>query len=250
MSTAPKELQRVRYYEAAQAYLRSLPPEHFMEATPQATQRRITLASLALVEARRRDFHLFNELLVQYRLSKKSRKIEQVVPDNMVVLHEGALDPEGSYDVELEPARPFWVLEYVSKRNKRKDYEENHVKYEMELKVPYYLLFYPDNEDLSLFHYRRGRYRTVTPNEHGRLSLPEVAIEVALQDHWARYWYQGTLLPLPAELQHDLDLVRQQLAVETQRADAAVRRAEELERELAELQAQYGKKPRRPQNGR
>ena len=37
-----------------------------MEATPQATQREITLESLALVRAARSDFHLFNELLVQY----------------------------------------------------------------------------------------------------------------------------------------------------------------------------------------
>ena len=46
----PTELPRVfleiRYYEAAQEYLRKLPLEHIMEATTQATQRRITLASL------------------------------------------------------------------------------------------------------------------------------------------------------------------------------------------------------------
>jgi Uma2 family endonuclease len=271
MSTAPKELQRVRYYEAAQAYLRSLPLEHFMEATRQGTQRKASLASLSLVEARRRDFHLFNELLVQYRRTKRSRKIEQVVPDNMVVLYEGELDPEGSYDVELEPARPFWMLEYVSKWNKRKDYEDNHVRYETELKVPYYLLFYPDNEELSLFRHRRGRYSSVLPNAHGRLALPEVELEVALHGGWVRYWYQGVLLPLPAELQEELDLVRQQLAAATQRADtekqradtekqradAAIRRAaeeqrraDELARQLAELQAQVGKRPRRPENGR
>ena len=41
----------ILYYEAAQEYLRSLPLEHFMESTPQAHQREITLASLALVHA-------------------------------------------------------------------------------------------------------------------------------------------------------------------------------------------------------
>jgi hypothetical protein len=54
MSTArPRALVELAYYEAAQAYLRGLPPEHFMEATSQARQRAITLASLALVHARR-----------------------------------------------------------------------------------------------------------------------------------------------------------------------------------------------------
>jgi hypothetical protein len=55
----PRALVAIRYYEAAQAYLRSLPPEHFMEAVSQSTQRKITLESLALVAARRPDFHLF-----------------------------------------------------------------------------------------------------------------------------------------------------------------------------------------------
>src|SRR5688572_7655358 len=62
----PRRLQEVAYERAAQEYLRNLPLEHFMEATAQATQREITLASLALVRARRPDFHVFNELLVQY----------------------------------------------------------------------------------------------------------------------------------------------------------------------------------------
>ena len=54
MSTdKPRSLLRLDYADAAEAYLRSLPPEHFMEATPQATQRKITLESLDLV---RRNF--------------------------------------------------------------------------------------------------------------------------------------------------------------------------------------------------
>ena len=44
----PRMLVEVNYYQAAQEYLRSLPPEHFMEAPPQATQRKITLESLDL----------------------------------------------------------------------------------------------------------------------------------------------------------------------------------------------------------
>ena len=71
-------------YEAyAQEYLRSLPPEHFMEAIPQARQREITLESLALVKARRPDFHVFNELLVQYKgtVKKDEMKLTAELPD-------------------------------------------------------------------------------------------------------------------------------------------------------------------------
>jgi Uma2 family endonuclease len=89
---------------------------------------------------------------------------------------------------------PFWVLEYVSKNSARKDYEDNFAKYEQELKVPYYLLFYPDNQELTLYHLSRRRYRAVVPNGQGRCAIPQVNMEVALVDGWVRFWYQGNLL--------------------------------------------------------
>jgi Uma2 family endonuclease len=228
----PTEIPRVQlevsYYHAAQDYLRSLPPEHFMEAIPQATQRTITLESLDLVAARRPDFHLFNELLVQYP-RRGQLKPGQVVPDNMVVLHEGAINAEGSYDTPLQPAAPFLMLEYVSKSNKRKDYEDNMRKYERELKVPYYLLFYPDTQDLTLFRHNKRKYISVKPNRNGRFAIPELELEMALLDGWVRYWYRGELLPLPADLQRDLDKARRELAAERQ-----ARQAEQVARVAAE----------------
>src|SRR5690242_3756816 len=62
MSSVPKRLIAISYDNYARDYLRKLPLEHFMESTDQATQRAITLASLALVAAARKDFHVFNEL--------------------------------------------------------------------------------------------------------------------------------------------------------------------------------------------
>jgi Uma2 family endonuclease len=221
----PRVLLEIRYYEAAQDYLRKLPLEHFMEATPQATQRKITLESLDLVQARRPDFQLFNELLVQYPLPRKKR-LGQVVPDNMVVIHSEPIKAEGSYDVPLQPVGPFWVLDYVSKGNRRKDYDDNMRKYEHELKVPYYLLFAPDEQELTLYRHNDERYVSVPPNEQGRHELSELKLEVGLLDGWVRYWYQGELLPLPAELQRDLEETRRQLVETTQRADAEKRRAD------------------------
>jgi hypothetical protein len=105
----PKVLLQVRYYDAAQEYLRKLPLEHFMESTPQATQRKITLESLDLVHARRPDVQVFNELLVQYPLPRRKRP-GQVVPDNMVVIHPEPIDTDGSYDVQLQPVGPCGCL--------------------------------------------------------------------------------------------------------------------------------------------
>src|SRR5579884_4374400 len=234
MSTQkPRPLLRIEYEEAAEAYLKSLPLEHFMEATAQGRQREITLESLALVKARRPDVQVFNELLVQYP-RRGRKKIGQVVPDNMVVIWPEPIKASGSYDLPLQPVGPFWVLEYVSKYNKRKDYEDNMQKYERELKVPYYLLFYPDVGELTLYHLRGRRYRSVPPNEQGRHPIVELDLEVALLDEWVRFWYRGELLPLPADLQHELDETRRQLRHMTHRAEEQARRAEEQVRRAEE----------------
>jgi hypothetical protein len=279
MSTAMPPLLRLRYAEAAEAYLRSLPLEHFMEAVSQATQRKITVVSMDLVRVHRPDVQTFNELLIQFPLGGW-QTIRQVVPDNFSVVHDAPIRADTSYDVPFQPVRPYLVMEYVSKSSKRKDYEDNHRIYERELKVPYYLVFYPDNQELTLFHLRGRRYVTVKPGRNGRLAIPELELEVAIHEGWMRFWFRGELLPLPAELQRELDDTRRRLVEESRRADQEAhradeqapraeeqarradeqaRRAEELqqqvqaerearlaaERELAELRARLTEPPRR-----
>jgi hypothetical protein len=244
MSTVPRHLLRLRYAEAAQEYLRSLPPEHFMEAVAQGIQRKITLESFDLIHADWEDVQAFNELLLQYRFGRR-QVIRQVVPDNTVIKYPEPIDAETSYDVELQPVGPLLVLEYVSKSNKRKDYEDSFRKYERELKVPYYLLFYPDNQELTLFHLQGRKYVSVKPNEHGRYAIPELKLEVALLDGWVRYWYKGKLLPLPAELQQELEEARRQLAAEKRRADQQQQRADQQQRRADQLQEQLDQERQR-----
>jgi Uma2 family endonuclease len=242
----PRALVEIAYAEAAREYLRSLPLEHFMEATAQGKQREITLESLALVKARRPEVQVFNELLVQYP-RRGRKKPGQIVPDNLVVVCEQPIKAEGSYDVPLQPVGPFWVLEYVSKYNKRKDYEDSFERYERELKVPYYLIFYPDNQDLSLYQLTRGKYVSVKPNRNERCPIRELGLEVALHEGWVRYWYEGELLPLPADLQRELDAARREAEEQRRRAEQAEQRAQAAEREVEALRAQLaalqGKRP-------
>jgi len=235
MTPLPKAIIAVSYEEYARQYQRQLRLENYMESDDQATQRAITLACLALVEAVRKDFHVFNEMLIQYPLGGRKKRPGQVVPDNMVVVSEEPLTAQTSFNTPLEPAGPYWVMEYVSKSSKRKDYEENLKKYEQELKVPYYLTFYPQTQDLTLYQHTGEKYVSVKPNEHGRYALPEVEIEVALLDGWVRYWYQGKLLLLPAELQRGLDDA-------TRRADQEKTRADDLQAEVTRLRALLGKR--------
>jgi hypothetical protein len=127
-------------------------------------------------------------------------------------------------------------LEYVSPSNKRKDYEDSFEKYER-LKVPYYLVFYPDTQDLTLFHHNGEKYVSKKPNRRGRLAIPELDIEVALLDGWVRYWFKGELLPLPADLQRDLDEARRQLAEATRRAETAEQEVARLRAEIEQLRS-------------
>jgi Uma2 family endonuclease len=231
----PKPRTEIDYEAAARAYLRSFRQAHFMETIPQATQREITLESLALLKARRPEVQVFNELLVQYPRPGR-RKIGQVVPDNMVVLCDQPIRAEGSFNVPEQPAPPFWVLEYVSKGNPRKDYEDSFDKYEQELQVPYYLVFYPDNQEVTLYRHTGKKYVTVKPNKHDRYAIPSLDLEVGLLHGWLRYWYQGELLPLPADLQRELDEARRRADEEKRRADQEKRRADEEKRRADELQ--------------
>lgn len=233
--------------EAERRYLSSLSPEHFMESTPHATQREITLESFALVRAARPDVQVFNELLVQYPRGKR-KKLGQVVPDNFAVIHPEPIQALGNFSLQTQPTRPFLVLEYVSKHSARKDYDDNYEKYEEELKVPYYLLFYPDNEELTVFRLTNGRYAAITPNEAGRLPIPELELEVALHDGWVRFWFRGELLPLPAELLRRAQAAEQRAMTAEQRLTAAERVAETektarltAEAELARLREELAK---------
>lgn len=234
--TPDPELVRA-YEEAEQQYLRSLPVEHFIEATDHATQRKITLESFDLIHALRPDVQCFNELLVQYPRGKR-KKFGQVVPDNFVVMHPEPILARGSFNLPLQPTRPFLVLEYVSKYHRRKDYEDNFEKYEDELKVPYYLLFYPDNQELTLFRITGDRYIAVPPNSAGRLPVPELELEVGLREGWARFWFRGELLPLPADLLRDREEAREQLKAAQRDRDAEHAAREMLELELARLRAE------------
>jgi Uma2 family endonuclease len=243
--TKPRALMHLEYEKAAQAYLKSLPLEHFMEETAQATQREITLASLALVRARRPEVQVFNELLVQYPHGRPPR-IRQVVPDNMVVVHPEPLRPMTSFNLPLQPVGPFWMLEYVSRSSERKDYEDNFQRYERELKVPYYLIFYPEPQELTLYRHTGRKYRSVKPNEHDRFAIEELELEVGVLGGWARFWFRGELLGLPGDLQRQLDEKDELLAEQSKLLQREQERANRLEDEIARLRAQLALPPVSP----
>jgi Uma2 family endonuclease len=246
--TIPTDPKLQEYLDAeADAYLESLPLSHFMEATTQATQREITLESFALIRALRPEVQCFNELLIQYPRGKR-KKLGKVVPDNFVVVHPKPIKALKSFNLHTQPVGPLLVLEYVSKENRRKDYEDNFEKYEEELKVPYYLLFYSENEELSLFKLEEKGYVAVRPNPAGRFEVPELELEAGLLGEWVRFWFRGELLPLPGDLLIERDAAREQRDEEKaarkaaeKQAKAAEARATAAEAEIAKLREELAK---------
>lgn len=245
MSTASPTMTLAQYEEAAHAYLESLTIEHFMESQDQGTQRKITLESLDLVTARRPEVKVFNDILIQYQHGRPPR-LCQVVPDNFVVLHEGDLTLGTRLALNLpyhDGVHPFWCLEYVSKSNRRKDYEINLHRYERELRVPYYLLFEPEIQEMNLFRRGARKYVSVSANSRGRFEIPELSLEVAIHERWVRFWYEGELIPLPGDLLRSLEATQIELENERRLLLEERQRTQALEAELAALRAQMKPKP-------
>jgi hypothetical protein len=209
-STKAKALLALEYEEAAQAYLGSLPLEHFMESTVQATQRRITLESLDLLQSRRPSVRVFHELLMQYRLPRR-RLLRQLVPDHMVVVSDTPIKAGTSYNVPLQPARPFCIIDYAGPNTKCRNLNGNLVKYERELKVPYYLVLLPEEPGLMLYRHGGRKYGLVKPDKRGRCAVPDLNLEIGIEERWARFWHRGRLLPLPTDLQDELDVAQEEL---------------------------------------
>lgn len=240
--TKPTIPERVKYEVAAQEYLAGLTEENFMESTSQANQRKITVESMDVVRTARPDVQTFNELLIQYpKKGAGKRNVAGVVPDNMVIVHPEAIIADGSFDLPHQPVGPLAVMEYVSRGNKRKDYERSMTLYEKDIKVPYYLVFYPDDQELNLFKLKRGKYASVLPDGAGRRAIPELEVAVGLLAGWVRYWFRGELVPLPDELVRALDEERRERLAAEKRAVAAEKRAAEKDDEIARLRAELAR---------
>jgi hypothetical protein len=116
------------------------------------------------------------------------------------------------------------------------------------LEIPYYLLFYPDNEEMTLFKIGKKGYKAVPPNTNGRVAIPELELEAGLLEGWVRFWFRGELLPLPGDLLKQLNATRDQLAVAQTAAQTAEKRADNeqkarlaAEAEIARLREELAK---------
>jgi DNA repair exonuclease SbcCD ATPase subunit len=138
-----------------------------------------------------------------------------------------------------------------SPRGRRQDYKDNRRKFEKELKVPYFVTYDPARQDLRVWRHNGSSYEPVEPNEQGRYPIPELELEIGLLDGWVRFWFRGELLPLPAELQGEVEALQGQLeewrgqaeqerlrADQQQELAAQEKQRADQERQLAEQEKQ------------
>ncbi|MBY0231921.1 MAG: Uma2 family endonuclease [Gemmataceae bacterium] len=214
--------------------------EDLVESTVQGEQRSITLQSMAYVRTRSPRVQCFTDLLI-ISFPKGSEKAVEIAPDNMIVLSDKPVGAFGSFRLEKQPVAPYCVIEYVSKRSAKKDFEESFAKYER-LRMPYYLIFHPDNEEITLFRYdkRKKLFVSVPPNDEDRYPLPEAELEAGILDGWMRYWFRGELVPLVPDLKAQTAKAEERAGKAEERAGKAEERAAAAEAENQRLRRQLG----------
>jgi hypothetical protein len=230
IADASKLELKYRYSAAAYGYIERRCHDDTEPAV--AKQRVITHWSLEIVRGARADLQPFTNLFIQFPQAD-TEEPDQVAPDNWAVVHTEPLKTGVSFDTPFQPVGPFIVAQYVTTDTNKWE-QASRRKYEKELKVPYYLLFYPDADEFTLFRLGEKGYSTVVPNANGRCLIPELELEVGLLGKWMRYWFRGELLPLPGDLLKERDAERSARL-------AAEKRAAEAEAELAKLRAQVAK---------
>jgi hypothetical protein len=102
---------------------------------------------------------------------------------------------------------------------------------------------------LSLYRHNKRKYVTVKANAQGRYAIQELDLEVALLNGWVRFWHQGELLPLPADLVRERDEARRRAEQATQRAEVERQARLAAERELETLRARLRQSQPPPGNG-
>src|SRR5262249_36961963 len=67
----------------------------------------------------------------------------------------------------------------------------------------------------------------IAANAHGRYPIPELELEIGMLDGWVRFWHRGELLGLPADLQAEIDDLKDQLRLARKRAHQERSRADQ-----------------------
>ena len=177
----------------------------------------------------RRRVYLGSELPVYYPAERR------FAPD-LVVVRDAETHPRGKWVVSHEGKGLDWVLEVHVGGDRKKDAEYN-VKRYARLGIPEYFIY--DRARQRLYGYRlpssEAREYIPIASVKGRYSSEVLGLELQPEEGRVRFWAGNALLLEHEEL---IERLQQTMAGEMRRLEEATQRREELERRLAETQAE------------
>jgi Uma2 family endonuclease len=166
--------------------------------------------------------------------------------------------PRRSYVLWKELVPPRVVLEFVS-RNGREETDRTPLKgkywiYEKVLHVPYYGIFDPFKETVTLLRFLGGRYEPMAADDDGLVLIEPLGVKAGvwhgtyagMETCWLRFFaLDGTMLP---SLEDTAEYERQQAMEANKRADGADARAK-VERQRAKAERQRAEAERQRADG-
>lgn len=163
-----------------------------------------------------------------------------------------------SYVLWKEKLAPLIILEFASNDGaEERDRTPRQGKfwiYERVVRAPYYGIFEVVTGLLEVYRLIDGRYRLMTPNEHGRYPIAPLGVELGVwqgayqnvETHWLRWWdMEGNLLPIGHE---QADTERQLKEQAQHQAEQAQRQAEQAQRQTEQVRQEMEQAQRRAEH--
>ncbi len=148
-------------------------------------------------------------------------------PDFFVALGVDPNLPRNSWVVEREGKYPDVIVEILSKSTAKKDRGEKKTIYERVFKTHEYFLFDPETHTVEGFRLVNARYRSITPDAHGRLWSERLDLAFGMHGEHLRFFTpEGSLVPLPDEAATEALMERELARMEQEVACIRARTAE------------------------
>jgi Uma2 family endonuclease len=220
-----------------------------------------------MVEQARTDYFAGANIFVYYSVEQarevyeeETKGLEQRAFRGPDVFWVGGVDPDRkrkSWIAWEEDGRlPDVIVELLSPSTASKDRNEKKALYAQVFRTAEYFLYEPETGKLEGWRLVDRSYRTIQPDERGRLWSGQLGVFLGLwhgvilghENDWLRLFRpNGSLVPTQEELAVAADqraeAESQRAEAERQRAEAERRRADAAEAELARLRALLGESP-------
>lgn len=175
----------------------------------------------------RNDFYISGNLTVYYSASQ-TKKRDFRGPDIFIVLDVEKHDRRSWTIWEEDGKYPNVVIELLSPSTAEVDRTTKKALYQNVWRLPEYFWFDPYSLEFMGFRLNEGQYRTIVPNEQGRLRSAELDLELGIHDNKLRWFTpDGTLIPLPEESERLARLQAEEIASRERLAKEQERQARE-----------------------